>query len=299
MNVLGAQRDPLAAGAPPAARERLAGRQGLVWYLIRSCPLALAVVVVFVVCAIFGPYIVSNSSVVGFDLTARLTGPSLSHLLGTDEYGRDILARVVVSTKTAAIAFLVVVGIAGLIGATLGALVGEMGGLLDLVVSRIIELVQGFPVVLLALGIVTIMGPTEFHALIAIGIGTIPDFFRIARGSAVELRDREFVLAARTVGVRKWRLFYSEMLPNMVGALVVVATFDGAQAILYDATLSFLGLGVQPPAPSFGTMISEAKTYLVVEPMYLVAVGACLAVILLALNRLGDSLSDYFNTDIR
>jgi peptide/nickel transport system permease protein len=270
----------------------------LLRFVCRRNPFACLVVLGFVLAATVGASVVPSPSVYGFNLAGRLAPPSFSHLLGTDEFGRDIFARVIVSCRVAAIAFVVVVGIAGLAGATLGALSGERGGWLDLVVSRLIELIQGFPVVLLAFALVAILGSSEVNALIAVGVGTVPDFYRVARGAVVELRDREFVLAARTVGVRRWRLFYSELLPNFVGPLVVLATFDGAQAIMYEATLSFLGLGTQPPQPSFGTMISDAKNYMVDQPSYLVTVGVCLALVLLGLNLLGDTLSDFFSGEV-
>jgi peptide/nickel transport system permease protein len=276
-------------------RAKRAGALGVLRYLWRRNPLACVLVTLFVLSASVGASVVSHNSVYTVNLTSTLARPSLSHILGTDAYGRDILARVIVSCRVAVLAFVLVVGIAGITGTTLGALAGERGGLPDLVASRLIELVQGFPFVLLALGLVAILGPSEVHALIAIGIATIPDFFRIARSSAVELRDREFVLAARSVGVKRWRLFYSEILPNMAGSLVIVATFDGAQAIIAEATLSFLGLGAQPPQPSFGTMISDAEFYMVEDPLYLVMVAVCLALVVIGLNMLGDSLSDFFS----
>ena len=290
------------AAAPRAVREtgqaksvRRASGPGVIGFLWRRNPIACVLVGATVISATVGASVVSYQSVYAVNLTNTLAPPSLSHVLGTDAYGRDVFARVIVSTRIAALAFVLVVGIAGTVGTVFGALAGERGGSLDMTVSRIVELIQGFPFVLLALGIVAILGPSEVHALIAIGIATIPDFYRISRGSAVELRDREFVLAARSVGVKPWRLFYSELLPNMLGSLVIVATFDGAQAIVAEATLSFLGLGAQPPQPSFGSMISDAKEYMVRQPLYLILVAICLALVVLGLNMLGDSLSDYFS----
>lgn len=278
-------------------RMRSFERAGALSYLWRQNPAACVLTLMFLLCATVGASLATRQSIFGFDLADRLAGPSWVHLLGTDSYGRDVLARVIASTRIAAEAFLVVTVMAGSVGTITGLLAGEQGGVVDLVASRLVELIQGFPILLLALAIVAVLGTSLFHALLAVAIGAIPDFFRVARSSAIELRDREFVLAARSVGVRRWRLLYSEMLPNMIGAIVVVATFDGAQAVMYEATLSFLGLGVQPPQPSFGTMISDAQTYMVMQPLYLVVVATCLGLILLSLNGIGDALSDYFSEE--
>ena len=280
-----------------AATPRRARGAAMLRFLWRRNPVACVLVAATVLSATVGASVVSHQSVYTVNLLETLSPPSLSHLLGTDAYGRDVLARVIVSTRVAMLAFVLVVGIAGTVGTLVGSLAGERGGWLDMGASRFVELIQGFPFVLLALGIVAILGPSEVHALVAIGIATIPDFFRISRGAAVELRDREFVLAARAAGVRRFRLFYSEILPNMLGSLVIVATFDGAQAIIAEATLSFLGLGAQPPQPSFGTMISDAKEYMVRQPLYLLMVAICLALVVLGLNMLGDTLSDYFSSE--
>ena len=130
--------------------------------------------------------------------------------------------------------------------------------------------------------------------MIAVAVGAIPDFARVARSVAIQLRTREFVEAARSVGASEPRILASEILPNMVGALVVIATFDGAQAVMYEAALSFLGLGVQPPEASFGGMLSEAKEYLAIDAWYAFVCGIALAAVILGLNLMGDALSDYF-----
>ena len=176
--------------------------------------------------------------------------------------------RVIVSTRIAALAFVLVVGIAGTVGTVFGALAGERGGSLDMTVSRIVELIRGFPRLVRVRESWRCLGRQRFTPLLRLGL---PDrrLYRISRGSAVELRDREFVLATAQCRVKPWRLFYSELLPNMLRSLVIVATFDGAQAIVAEATFSFLGLGARLPSPSFGSMISDAKEYMVRQPLYL------------------------------
>jgi peptide/nickel transport system permease protein len=228
------------------------------------------------------------------DLEATLQGPSSAHLLGTDQFGRDILSRLLTASRVAAQAVLIVIVIGGVIGTLLGSLAGLFGGALDAVVSRMIEIVQGFPIVLLAIAVVAVAGPSLVNAMIAVAVGAIPDFARVARSVAIQLRTREFVEAARSVGASEHRILATEILPNMVGALVVIATFDGAQAVMYEAALSFLGLGVQPPEASFGGMLSEAKEYLALDAWYAFVCGVALAAVILGLNLLGDALSDYF-----
>lgn len=184
--------------------------------------------------------------------------------------------------------------IGGILGTTLGLIAGGRGGLIDLVVSRITEILQGFPTILVAIVIVALLNPSLTNAMIAVGLAAVPDFARVSRSVAIQLRDREFVEAARGLGASEFRILWSEILPNMIGPLIVVASFDGAQAVLWEASLSFLGLGVQPPAPSFGSMLREAQSYLAIQPWLAVVVGLAVSGFILGLNLLGDALGEYF-----
>ncbi|HWE62646.1 MAG TPA: ABC transporter permease [Chloroflexota bacterium] len=275
-------------------RERQPGWLRLAWFLLRHTPFACVVVVLFVLGAAFGSALAPHSQI-DVNLLDRLQGPNGAYLLGTDEYGRDLLSRILGALRAAAEASLIVLLIGGVVGTTLGLLAGGLGGVVDLVLVRLTEIVQGFPVILLALVIVAITSPSLAHGMIAVGVGSAPEFMRIARGLAIQLRARAFVEAARGMGAGELYILRRELLPNMVGTLSVLASFHAAQAIMYEATLSFLGLGVQAPDPSFGGMLSEAKSYLSTDPSYAIVVGVPLAVIILALNLLGDALSDYFD----
>jgi peptide/nickel transport system permease protein len=188
-----------------------------------------------------------------------------------------------------------VVAIGGLVGITVGTLAGGVGGVLDMAISRVTEVVQGFPTILLAIVIVALLKPSLADAMIAVGIAAIPDFARVSRSVAIQLRDREFVQAARGIGASEIRILWSEVLPNMIGPLIVVTSFDGAQAVMWEATLSFLGLGAQAPAPSFGSMLREAQDYLSIQPWLAVVVGIAVSAVVLSLNLLGDALSDYYD----
>jgi peptide/nickel transport system permease protein len=277
-----------AVALPPRGR-----RLRLAAYLALRDPLACALVTIFVLAAVIGPFVAPYPPNAP-DLNATLQGPSWEHLLGTDQFGRDILSRLLSASRVAAEAVLIVIVIGGVAGTILGSLAGLFGGTLDAIVSRVIEIVQGFPIVLLAIAVVAVAGPSLTHAMIAVAVGAIPDFARVARSVAIQLRTREFVEAARTVGASEPRILAGEILPNMVGSLVVIATFDGAQAVMYEAALSFLGLGVQPPEASFGGMLSEAKEYLALDAWYAFVCGVALAAVILGLNLMGDALSDYF-----
>ncbi len=275
-----------------------AARRNVLGFLARRSPFALALVSLFVVAALIGP-LVAPHSMTDTNLAMALQGPSSAHWLGTDPLGRDVLSRLLGASRVAAQAFLIVVLIGGVIGTALGLIAGGRGGLVDLVVSRVTEILQGFPTILVAIVIVALLNPSLTNAMVAVGLAAIPDFARVSRSVAIQLRDREFIEAARGLGANEWRILWSEVLPNMVGPLIVIASFDGAQAILWEASLSFLGLGVQPPAPSFGSMLREAQSYLAIQPFLAVIVGLAVSGFILGLNLLGDALGDYFDQSRR
>jgi peptide/nickel transport system permease protein len=262
-------------------------------FLLRRDPLACFLVSTFVLVAILAPLLQTHSPN-AIDLSRSLESPSFDHWLGTDELGRDLLSRIVGSTRVALTASLFVVAIGATIGTILGTLAGGLGGTLDLVVSRLVETLQGFPVVLLAIAIVAIAEPSLSSAMLAVGVALIPGFARVSRGIALQLKHREFVEAARSAGASEFRILRREVLPNMAGPLIVLASFDIGAAILYEASLSFLGLGVQPPTASFGGMLSDAKGYLYDQPLYALFPGIAVALVILGLNLLGDALGDYY-----
>jgi len=290
MSALPVDRNEATAGA--AVRRP---RRDVLGYLLRRSPVAIALVGLFVLAAIFGPWLAPHS-MTDTNLGQALQSPSSAHWLGTDPLGRDVLSRLLGSAGVAAQAFLIVVVIGGVLGTLLGLVAGGLGGLFDLVISRVTEILQGFPTVLVAIVVVALLNPSLTNAMIAVGLAAVPDFARVARGVAIQLRDREFVEAARGLGMSEMRILVSEVLPNMIGPLIIIASFDGAQAIMWEAALSFLGLGVQPPAPSFGSMLREAQNYLAIQPSLAITVGITVSAIVLGLNLLGDALSDYYDT---
>jgi peptide/nickel transport system permease protein len=285
---------PGATAAAPTTRRR----QGVLSYLAYRSPLALLLVSIFLFAAIFGPLLAPHS-MTDTDLPLANLPPNGSYWLGTDALGRDVLSRLLGSAGVAAQAMLIVVLIGGILGAGLGLIAGGLGGVIDLVVSRVTEILQGFPTILLAIVVVALLTPSLTNSMIAVGLAAVPDFARIARSVAIQLRDREFIQAARGLGAGELRILATETLPNMVGPLIIIASFDGAQAIMWEAALSFLGLGVQPPAPSFGSMLRDAQNYLNINPWLAVTVGVAVSAIILGLNLLGDALSDFYEMSER
>lgn len=269
-------------------------QSGAVSYILRRSPVAALLVMLFLIAALLGPWLAPHS-MTDTNLGQALQPPNATYWLGTDALGRDVLSRLLGSAGVAAQAFLIVVLIGGVLGTFFGLVAGGIGGLTDLVLSRVIEILQGFPTVLVAIVIVALLSPSLTNAMIAVGLAAVPDFARVARGVAIQLREREFIQAARGLGMSEMRILLSEVLPNMVGPLIIIASFDGAQAIMWEAALSFLGLGVQPPYPSFGSMLREAQNFLAIQPSLAITVGLTVSAIILGLNLLGDGLSDYYD----
>jgi peptide/nickel transport system permease protein len=290
MNALPANSVPSDAPSPAGRR-----RGAVFFYLLHRSPVAMGLVTLFLLAALFGPWL-APYSMTDTNLTEALQLPSRVHWMGTDPLGRDVLSRLLGAAGVAAQAFLIVVVIGGIFGTMLGLIAGGLGGLFDLVISRVIEILQGFPTVLVAIVVVALLNPSLTNAMIAVGLAAVPDFARVARGVAIQLREREFIEAARGLGMSEMRILMGEVLPNMAGPLIIIASFDGAQAIMWEAALSFLGLGVQPPVPSFGSMLREAQNFLAIQPSLAVTIGVTVSAIILGLNLLGDALSDYYDT---
>ena len=225
-------------------------------------------------------------------ITSRLQGPSAANWLGTDQFGRDLLSRIMTGAVTSISVGVIAVGIGMGIGVLLGMLSGYFGGWLDEAFMRLIDAVQGFPAILSALLFSAVFKPGIAISMVAIGIAFIPVFARLARGSFLELRDREFVLAARALGAGDAALILRHIFPNTLSPLIVQATISFPVAILAEAALSYLGLGTQPPHPSWGLMLKDAQNFLGLSPWYAIFPGGAIALTVLGLNLLGDGLRD-------
>ena len=229
----------------------------------------------------------------------KLQPPSALHWFGTDHFGRDILSMIMVGARNSIAVALVAVGIGMGLGVPLGCFAAARGGLVDDVVMRLNDVVFAFPALLSAIMITAIFGPGAVNAIIAIGIFNIPVFARVARAGALALWPREFILAARAAGKGKALITIEHILPNIANLLLVQGTIQFALGILAEAGLSYVGLGAQPPMPSWGRMLFEAQTRMVVAPHLALFPGAAIVLTVLGLNLLGDGLSDVLDPKLR
>ena len=228
--------------------------------------------------------------------------PPLSpgHLLGTDHFGRDTLSQIMVGARTSIVVALIAVGLGVLVGTPLGlAAAARRGGLLDEIIMRMNDLVFAFPALLIAILITAVFGPGEVNAIIAIGIFNVPVFARLARGAALSLWQREFVMAARVAGKGRLLISLEHVLPNILNTLIVQATIQFSLGILAEAALAYVGIGTQPPTPSWGRMLADAQTMITLAPHVALVPGLAIVFTVLGVNLMGDGLRDVFDPKIR
>jgi peptide/nickel transport system permease protein len=249
--------------------------------------LTLALLIVAAVSLVWTP-----ADPLAMSIAARLEAPSTSHPFGTDHYGRDVLARVMAGARTSIAVGVIAVAIGAVAGVLLGIVSGYTGGWPDEIVMRVSDAVQGFPAILAALLFAAVIGPGLAMSMVAIGIAFVPAFARLARGSVLELRSRDFVVAAHALGAGDRRVLFRHILPNTLAPLIVQATTSFPVAILAEAGLAYLGLGTQPPHPSWGSMLKDAQNFLALNPSFALFPGAAIALTVLGLNLLGDGLRD-------
>lgn len=260
----------------------------------------LIVVIIIFLIAIFAN-VVSPNDPLGRDIptSERLErigeDPSLEHVLGLDDIGRDVLSRIIFGCRISITIGLVSVSIAFTIGVIIGSIAGYFGKWVDHLLMRAIDVMMAFPAFLLALMIITILGPSLENAMIAVGIALIPMYARLSRGQVLTIKENDYVEAARMVGARDWRIIVFHILPNAAAPLIVQITLNFASAILSAAALGFLGLGAQPPTPEWGVMLSGARKYLYVFPHLSVFPGIAIMITVLAFNLVGDGLRDAFD----
>jgi peptide/nickel transport system permease protein len=250
-----------------------------------------AIVGVTVLAAIVGPTIAGVDPAFQ-DLPLRLDGPSVGHWFGLDELGRDILARVLAGARISLIVGIVVVGISASVGTLLGSVAGYYGGLVDEAVSRVSDILMAFPGLLLAIAVVAVLGPSLTNVVLALALIGWVGYARLARGQVLRVRELEYVQAARALGAATPRILARHVVPATLPALIVQATLGMGGAILAEASLSFLGLGVQPPTPSWGTMLNYGRAHLLDAPHLTIFPGLAIAVLVLGFNFLGDGLRD-------
>lgn len=294
-----------ASGPHPmtADAEEAIPRRSRVWSTVRGVfahrlgMIGGAVVVFLVICAVLAPWIAPYSPY-EISYTAFLKPPSWAHPFGTDELGRDILTRVLYGSQASLQVIAVSIMGALAVGSALGLVAGYFGGWVDEVIMRVVDGLLSFPGIVLALAIVAALGPSLLNAMIAIAVVNMPDFARLVRGQVVAIRNYEYVHGAQAIGISPLQLMWRHVWPSVQGSVIIYATLKAAQAIVTESSLSFLGLGVQPPDPTWGSMLATSMRYgdnwwMSIFP------GLALFVTVLALNLLGDALRDVLDSTTR
>jgi len=253
--------------------------------------LGLIIVVVVIGGALFAPWLMPWDASAQ-DLPNRLQGPTWQHWFGLDELGRDILARVLLGARVSLAVGVIVVGVSSLVGMIVGAVSGYYGGYLDQIIGRVMDVLMAFPGMLLAIALVAVLGPSVTNVVLALAVIGWVGYARLVRGQVLRAREFEYVVAARALGAGTVRLLVRHVMPTALPPVLVQATLGMAGAILSEAALSFLGLGVQPPTPSWGAMINGGRVHLLDAPHLTIVPGLFLAVVVLGFNFLGDGLRD-------
>lgn len=258
----------------------------------RLATLGMGIIAGIVLLAVFAPW-VAPADPLAIDYAHPAVPPGVAgHLLGTDAVGRDILARLIYGTRVSLQVGLVAVGIAATLGTAVGLAAGYYGGWVDSVLMRTVDVFLAFPVIVLAIGIIAVLGPSLVNVMIALGLVAWTTYARVVRGQVLVLRELEFVHAARALGAGDRRVLVRHILPNTLAPVIVLATVGMATAIIAEAALSFLGLGVQPPTPSWGTMLNEGRGFLRTAPHISTFPGLAIMLTVLGFNFLGDGLRD-------
>jgi peptide/nickel transport system permease protein len=284
-----------AAVTPAATRVRHRGLNWRRWGLLMVGGVLVGLVVA---CALFAD-VVAPYSPYDLDVALMLQGPSAAHWLGTDEVGRDVLSRAIFAARISVQVALVAVGV-GLVGGTIiGIIAAYFGGWIDLALMRLMELLFSFPAILLAVILLASLGTSILNAMLAIGIIFIPGFSRLARAATNDVLRQHYVDAARTVGMGDGRILLREILPNVVTPLLVEAAVAFAYAVLLESALSFLGLGAQPPEPSWGNMLNTGRGFMAQAPWLGIVPGMAMFLCVLGFNLLGDGLRDAFDPHLR
>lgn len=249
------------------------------------------IVAIAIALAVFGPAL-SPYDASAQELARRLEGPSLQHWFGLDELGRDILTRIAAGARISLLVGLAVVSVSSVAGMFFGSIAGYFGGRVDDVISRVIDVLMAFPGILLAIALVAVLGPSLVNVVLALSVIGWVGYARLVRGQALRAREFEFVQAARALGAGSPRIVLRHVLPTALPSVVVQATLGMAGAIIAEASLSFLGLGVQPPTPSWGTMLDAGRAHLFDAPHLTIFPGVAIALLVLGFNFLGDGLRD-------
>lgn len=266
-----------------------------VWRRMRKNKMAvvgLCIFTVIVLCTIFADLIVDYDKGIDQNIEIRLQGPSAEHWFGTDMYGRDMFARIIHGTRYSFVMGIVAVIVGITIGGTLGAVAGYYGGIVDTVIMRIMDTVMCIPFMLLSLTIVSALGPGLVNVLIALMLSMVPNYTRVIRSAILTVTGMDYIEAAKSCGTPNRYIVFKHVLPNAIGTVIVQATMSVGSTIIAAAGMSFIGMGIQPPAPEWGSMLSEGREYMRYSPYIVLFPGLAIAFSALALNLMGDGLRD-------
>lgn len=257
----------------------------------KSILIGLVFIIIVAFAAIFAPYI-STHNLYEMDITKRLEPPSREHLLGTDQYGRDLFTRIIYGSRISLQVGLVSVGISMIWGVILGLIAGFYGGWIDTIIMRLVDIFLSFPLILLAIALVAALGPSIINVMLALGIVYWTQYARVVRSSVLEIKEEDYIEAARALGASNFQLIYKHILPNILAPIIVIATLGLGTAIVAEATLSFLGLGVQPPNPSWGGILHFGLRFIRDAPTLSIFPGFAIMITVLGFNILGNGLRD-------
>lgn len=257
-----------------------------------------AIILLLVLCAIFAP-LIAPYMYDAQNLPEMLRPPSREHLFGTDDLGRDVFSRVVYGSRISLQVGFIAVGISLIIGTVLGALAGYYGGVVDYCISAVTDIAWAFPMTLLAIAFIAALGPSLVNVMIAVALVSWAGYARLIRGQFLSLRESEFVEAARVLGMSDLRIIFRHILPNSLAPIIVMTTLEVPKAIIVESSLSFLGLGAQPPTPSWGSIMSAGRSYILDAPWIAVFPGLMIMIVVLGFNLFGDALRDTLDPRLR
>jgi len=264
----------------------------------KAAMVSLAVIVLIILMTIFAPFIAPHDPYKQ-NLANKVAPPGGEHLLGTDSLGRDLFSRILYGARISIMVGLVAAAIAVPIGVILGSIAGYFGGWADAVISRIIETLGSFPFIILAMSIMFVLGPGILNIFIVLGLTGWLGHARQIRAAVIQLKGREFIEAAKASGASDAQIIFKHLIPNCISTIIVITTLDIPRDILFESTLSFIGIGVQPPTPSWGSMISESRRFIRQRWTYAVFPGIAMMILILALNTFGDGLRDAFDPKLK
>ena len=291
------------SGQLVSQKYRKRSRMGEIWHRLKKnkgAMLGLAIVVLLIIIAITSGYVLDyETQIITQTITERLQHPSAEHLMGTDQYGRDIFYRLLYGSRFSLSVGFAAVVVALLVGVPLGAVAGYFGGVVEDVIMRITDIFAAVPQILMGIVLVSALGPTTLNLMLAVGFTSVPQFVRVTRASVLPVRNQEYVEAARAVGITEGKIIFTHILPNCLSPIIVQTTLRIASAIIAASSLSFLGLGVPVPAPEWGAMLSEGRAFLRGYSYMTLFPGLAIMITVLAFNLVGDGLRDALDPKLK